>query len=78
MERNSYNTNLIENEMSKRVYFSPRIDLIPIEQPTPFLSGSVVRGNRFSGIDDPPQDGGKTDGTHEVNAKYSLCWDDWE
>jgi len=42
------------------------------------LSGSGVRGNRFSGIDDPPQDGGKTDGTHEVNAKYGLCWDDWE
>ena len=48
MERNSYNTNLIENEMSKRVYFSPRIDLIPIEQPTLFYLVQV-----FVAIDFP-------------------------
>ena len=34
--------------MSKRVYFSPRIDLIPIEQPTPFYLVQV-----FVAIDFP-------------------------
>lgn len=61
--------------MKKSAYIKPSTNIVVLQSESHIMEASVYEINSTTGLNDPFGNGGKSDGTHEVNSKYGDLWD---